>query len=804
MKRWLWILAFVPSLAWGQLSYYGGSQFSSQITNSRGTPLSGSTVTVCGFPGVLISTIVTMASGCTIKATIYSDPGLNFVKANPFQADGFGNVVFYAPPGVYSYAVTGPTVNPTLYTTVLPCVVGMTNTCGFGGEGPHALLSETHIDTVPFTPPDIGGMIRSGLLNLWEHVIPGQLGDVWTLVPAGPNLIPVWADPFDLDTAEKAEVNDIFVGQESTFDFVAGQDIVISPSLSATTFDGAGLNDGVYSGYYDPVLCSNALEPIKVQIDGTGIPDTFKWYIGGALQASGVSITGVAQTLCGGLKITFGAAVGHTLNNSWSKAPYFDDSDNGRVRMVWNSKACTSVQVSGVEEGCEHEINFIPGTDIGITAVDNPGNSSVDVTINATGGGATVCDPNLLVTFYVDDAGNDTTGDGSIGNPWLTIQKAWNDGVPAAVGGTYIIQLKSPGTYSPPAPATETTLGGKTFFGYSFDETFCNVSLPCSLVKIVGDIAASETYLIDGAPTFVDTGAMNVFGVPVTFEGVTFANAPLGLAVHTGGRATLGAVSFINDNIGLMINPGGGVYLEQSTYVNDCIDAFADCDTIRFYNNVVNLPSAPFLTTSDFAIQINNGYLNDVCASFTFDTGVRTAIYDNGANASFSVGVEAQASSIVNLSSTLFIDGAVEAGSTGVVAFGSRVGLHNFTVDGASLGVWAKGGFVSGAPFSISSNFDINNATTGILLGGKGEVVDMPTFTAVTTKIDSDDPTSFFGQNIEKVPVTFAQLAGLVSAGAAYRCTDCDAPATPGAACSNAGPASEALAYYIRGGWKCY
>ena len=26
-------------------------------------------------------------------------------------------------------------------------------------------------------------------------------------------------------------------------------------------------------------------------------------------------------------------------------------------------------------------------------------------------------------TYYIDDSGNDTTGDGSIGNPWATLEK---------------------------------------------------------------------------------------------------------------------------------------------------------------------------------------------------------------------------------------------------------------------------------------------------------------------------------------------------------------------------------------------
>jgi hypothetical protein len=44
-------------------------------------------------------------------------------------------------------------------------------------------------------------------------------------------------------------------------------------------------------------------------------------------------------------------------------------------------EACTSVQVNGVEAGCEHEINFHGQDNITVTAVDDPANSRTNVTI---------------------------------------------------------------------------------------------------------------------------------------------------------------------------------------------------------------------------------------------------------------------------------------------------------------------------------------------------------------------------------------------------------------------------------------
>jgi hypothetical protein len=57
----------------------------------------------------------------------------------------------------------------------------------------------------------------------------------------------------------------------------------------------------------------------KVQIDGTGTPDTFKWSDdgGSTWKATGVPITGEDQSLEYNIIVTFGATTGHTLNDFW-------------------------------------------------------------------------------------------------------------------------------------------------------------------------------------------------------------------------------------------------------------------------------------------------------------------------------------------------------------------------------------------------------------------------------------------------------------------------------------------------------
>ena len=79
-------------------------------------------------------------------------------------------------------------------------------------------------------------------------------------------------------------------------------------------FTGSGLDDLSTGG--NPTTGKS----YKVEIDGTGTPDTFKWSDDGGTtwNATGVSITGNAQSLSAGVTITFGATTGHTLGDYWT------------------------------------------------------------------------------------------------------------------------------------------------------------------------------------------------------------------------------------------------------------------------------------------------------------------------------------------------------------------------------------------------------------------------------------------------------------------------------------------------------
>jgi len=81
------------------------------------------------------------------------------------------------------------------------------------------------------------------------------------------------------------------------------------------SFTGSGLDDMTFGGTYSGDAASEIL--YRVVIDATGTPDTFEWFKGGVSQASGVSITGSAQSLSDGFTVTFLATTGHTVADYW-------------------------------------------------------------------------------------------------------------------------------------------------------------------------------------------------------------------------------------------------------------------------------------------------------------------------------------------------------------------------------------------------------------------------------------------------------------------------------------------------------
>ncbi len=84
---------------------------------------------------------------------------------------------------------------------------------------------------------------------------------------------------------------------------------------------GVTLNDLSSGGRYTGIQESPPYIYYRVEIDGAGSPDTFKWSDdnGTTWQVSSIAITaGSAQTLSNSVTVTFGADTGHTVGDYWN------------------------------------------------------------------------------------------------------------------------------------------------------------------------------------------------------------------------------------------------------------------------------------------------------------------------------------------------------------------------------------------------------------------------------------------------------------------------------------------------------
>ncbi len=90
--------------------------------------------------------------------------------------------------------------------------------------------------------------------------------------------------------------------------------------INNDTFSGTGTNDLTITGFNANTSTGEVGRNYKVQIDGTGTPNTFKWSRNGGSnwKETTVAITGSSQTLEGDIAVTFAATTGHTSGDSWT------------------------------------------------------------------------------------------------------------------------------------------------------------------------------------------------------------------------------------------------------------------------------------------------------------------------------------------------------------------------------------------------------------------------------------------------------------------------------------------------------
>jgi len=156
-------------------------------------------------------------------ATIYADNN-NTPLANPFTAQSGGRWQAYADDGRYDVTMSSAGFSQTVtYSDIILCdpfVPGGVCAAGTGGGGgPHNLLSTTHLDTIPFSPP-----VRGDLITAQNLTSPTGVTPAWARLPLG--------------TAGQVVISD---GTDALWgNITAGTNITINQSGSTLTINSTG------------------------------------------------------------------------------------------------------------------------------------------------------------------------------------------------------------------------------------------------------------------------------------------------------------------------------------------------------------------------------------------------------------------------------------------------------------------------------------------------------------------------------------------------------------------------------------
>ena len=140
----------------------------------------------------------------------------------------------------------------------------------------------------------------------------GTTFELWTPGPNGSNSS-LWAD----NRGRMTLGGDQGVFQGNGTHMV---DLKTTSYFDSVTFTGTGLDDiDKWSTGYTG-LTGNGAVSYRVQIDGNGTPDTFKWSTDNGVSwiATGVNCSTSLTLLADGIYVKFGATTGHTIGDYWA------------------------------------------------------------------------------------------------------------------------------------------------------------------------------------------------------------------------------------------------------------------------------------------------------------------------------------------------------------------------------------------------------------------------------------------------------------------------------------------------------
>lgn len=421
-----------------------------------------------------------------------------------------------------------------------------------------------------------------------------------------------------------------------------------------------------------------------------------------------------------------------------------DDAGASRVHYTFNWTGVDWL-ANGTAVATEPGGNFIQGSGVTITAVDNAGANRVDYTISATGGAASCPDIAQVTDWYVATTGNDSTGDGSSGNPWLTIQHAIDAGVPGIVCGRYIIHLAA-GTY-----VGKVILQGRIFAGGGTalngafpdnpEDSFWPISgdpgdktdntWPYSWVEIVGSSAAPETYIIQpvAGVNVSNQNGISMSHANLTLRGVQVQLSALGVNASQKSLLNVVADIFTNNFVGIMATEESTVHVDPSGYVDD-----AGFDTVLFTNTN---PGGGNFTGTD-AIEIADRSLLTDYDSTGNNVDTHAVVHYQKGLGSLSIGC------IELKNSFIYYRGTLECEVSGIVARQSYIAVMEYDFDGLApnTGTAIILSDSQMAPAADSGGvYSITNASIAVHLIGASSITPYPTITSATKIFTSNGNT---------------------------------------------------------------
>lgn len=341
---------------------------------------------------------------------------------------------------------------------------------------------------------------------------------------------------------------------------------------------------------------------------------------------------------------------------------------------------------------------------------------------------SSICtDLTQVTNLYVNyNTGNDTTGDGTSGLPWKTIQKAIDAGIPGIVCGRYIIHLQVATTY-----VGAVRLDGRIFaggggfaddaLGYPIVNTTPTPN-EYSWVEILGNTTNSSTYIIqEHAADTVGGYVITVAGGNLTLKGVTVRLGAFGVHATKGAFVNLAAVKFENNSVGVMGTEQSVIHIDNNVTVDD-----GGTENVLVTNN--NVAAAPY--TGVDAIEIADGsFLTDFLSDGNnTDTGA-IIHYDKGTGTLSIACIEMKYAS-------MYFRGTINCEVSGITALSSNLAVQTYNFDGLApntgTALSLRDSIMSGQVFG-GGLYTITNASVAVRLQGAASVSPYPNIVSATT-----------------------------------------------------------------------